>query len=537
MVVCGIGTVVPDRVTGNRAAAVGCARVPRVATPTDQIDRRECLRLGAPTTTAAAAPPPPLGLSEDRVPESLERRAAFERARELLPALAALIAGSIAGGPGAGLLLGAIVGLIAVPLRRFPMPLHLMPATRTLLALIPPVFGCGIFVLADALGPQSFSVSAAEALTAGIAAAAVALAIEAVYPSWLRRRPVRIATLGAAEFAVALEGELRETGIAFAEVVGWIDEAGAARLRDVVLAERIDLVVRVAGPLGEESVRPSGGGLESLLDLPVRTIGADQLYEDLFGHVPLGAIDSRWFLYLMHPQFNTTRPVTDRILEVAEAIPLLVLLSPLLLISALAVKLSDGGPVFYRQTRIGEDGREFELLKLRTMSPDSEREGAQWSVAADPRVTRAGRVLRRLHLDELPQLVNVLRGEMTFVGPRPERPEMVAELERVLPNYRRRHLIKPGVTGWAQVRCGYAGSTLGTAWKLSHDLYYLKRRSRLVNVMIVVETLVIAGLDSHRPLHAPASQLLFGSNLGIDVSADAAGHRSADSEPAVASPA
>ena len=100
---------------------------------------------------------------------------------------------------------------------------------------------------------------------------------------------------------------------------------------------------------------------------------------------------------------------------------------------------------------------------------------------------------------------------------------MVSELERTFPHYRRRHLIKPGVTGWAQVRCGYAGSTLGTAWKLCHDLYYLKRRSRLVNLMIVLETLVIAGLDSHRPLRAPSSQFLFGMDLGIDLSEDAAG--------------
>lgn len=486
-------------------------------------DRIERLRISPPAVSTAGrgGGARPLGLSEDRVPESLERRAAFERARMLLPALAVLVAGLIADGPATALVLGAIVALIAVPLRRFPMPLHLMPATRTLLALIPPAFGCGIFVLADAIGPQSFSISAIDALIAGVVGGLTALAVEFAYPPWLRKQPVRIATLGASEFAVALAGEIEETGIDWVEIVGWIDDAGVARLRDVVVAERIDLVVRVSGSLGEDAREGPGPELESLLDLPVRTMGADQLYEDLFGHVPLGAIDSHWFLYLMHPQFNTTRPVTDRILEIVEAIPLLILLSPFMLLSALAIKLTDRGPVFYRQTRVGENGRDFELIKFRTMTTDSERDGAQWSSAGDPRVTRVGRVLRRLHLDELPQLINVLRGEMTFVGPRPERPEIVADLERILPNYRRRHLIKPGVTGWAQVRCGYAGSTLGTAWKLSHDLYYLKRRSRLVNVMIVIETLVIAGLDSHRPLHVPASQLLFGRDLGIDVAEDA----------------
>jgi lipopolysaccharide/colanic/teichoic acid biosynthesis glycosyltransferase len=339
----------------------------------------------------------------------------------------------------------------------------------------------------------------------------------------LRQRPVRIATLGAPEFAMALEREVREARIREAELVGWIDVSGAEQLRDVVRESRIDVIVRVPAAPGGRHVAPPQGGVEDLLDLPVRTVTADQIYEDLFGHVPLGVIDSHWFLYLMHPSFNTTRPLSDRIIELLEAGPLLVLLSPVLLLSALAIKLGDGGPVIYRQKRVGEGGREFDVLKLRTMTATSEGEGARWSHADDPRVTGVGRVLRRLHIDELPQLFNVIRGDMTFVGPRPERPEMVESLERVLPNYRRRHLIKPGVTGWAQVRCGYAGSTLGTAWKLSHDLYYLKRRSRLVNLTIVLETLVIAGLDSHRPLRTPASQFLFGQDLGIDLSDDVDG--------------
>jgi lipopolysaccharide/colanic/teichoic acid biosynthesis glycosyltransferase len=486
-------------------------------------DPRESLRLQprpVPADGAGSGARRPLGLSELRVPASLQRRAAFARARELLPAVAALLVGTVVSGPGQGLLLGALVGLVAAPLRRFPMPLHLMPATRILLALIPPVLGCGIFALADIVGPRSFEVSEGDALIAGIAAAVVALAIEAGYPPWLRRRPVRIATLGAPEFANALRQELEETGVGEAEVVGWIEEAGPEHLRDTVRQHRIDLIARVGGSFAPDRRGGPTGGVEVLVDMPVRTIGADQLYESLFGHVPLGAIDARWFLYLMHPEFNTTRPVTDRVMEWIEGVPLLVLLSPLLAISALAIKLTDGGPVLYRQKRVGEGGREFDVLKLRTMSTDSESEGAQWSGAADPRVTTVGRLLRRLHVDELPQLLNVLRGDMTFVGPRPERPEMVSELERTLPNYRRRHLIKPGVTGWAQVRCGYAGSTLGTAWKLSHDLFYLKRRSRLVNLMIVVETLVIAGLDSHRPLRVPPSQFLFGRDLGIDISED-----------------
>ena len=142
-----------------------------------QVDPRERLRLGIEGVPSRPLPTRrrALGLSEQRVPDSLQRRAAFARARELLPALAALLAGLVLAGPGQGLLLGAVVGLVAAPLRRFPMPLHLMPTSRTLLALIPPVIGCGIFVLADDLGPRSFEISGSDALAVGLFTAAVAL--------------------------------------------------------------------------------------------------------------------------------------------------------------------------------------------------------------------------------------------------------------------------------------------------------------------------------------------------------------------------
>ena len=128
------------------------------------------------------------------------------------------------------------------------------------------------------------------------------------------------------------------------------------------------------------------------------------------------------------------------------------------------------------------------MNKLRTMKIDAGSE-AQWASSDDPRVTRLGRLLRRTHVDELPQLLNVLRGEMSVVGPRPEQPEFVAQLERSLQFYDRRHLLKPGITDWAQVRCGYARSDIGSAWKLCHDLYYLKHRSIPLDLVIIGETL------------------------------------------------
>ncbi len=367
-------------------------------------------------------------------------------------------------------------------------------------------------MVADILGPEQFAISATGAAVTALVAAETAMVLELFAPAWMADCPVRIATLGAPDFALALDRELAENGLRSHELTGWIDQSIGDPLRDVILANEIDLVVRVSGPRGLRSGRlGEEAGFESLLDLPVRTIGADQLYENLFGHVPMGTIDSRWYLYMLHPEFTSTRPITDRAVELAIALPALAVAAPFLALAALAIKLEDGGSVLYRQTRIGAGGEPFEILKLRTMGSDAQNGGAEWSRAADVRVTRVGRILRRPHIDELPQLLNVLRGEMTIVGPRPEQPAMVEELERIFPHYSRRHLIKPGVTGWAQVRCGYAGSTLGSAWKLCHDLYYLKRRSRLVNLMIIFETLLIAGLDSHRPLRAPQPGFLFSS--------------------------
>jgi lipopolysaccharide/colanic/teichoic acid biosynthesis glycosyltransferase len=149
------------------------------------------------------------------------------------------------------------------------------------------------------------------------------------------------------------------------------------------------------------------------------------------------------------------------------------------------------------------------MLKLRTMVPEAESDGRpRWSEADDERVTRIGRILRRSHLDELPQLWNILRGEMTLVGPRPERPEIVAELERRSRYYVRRHLVKPGIAGWAQLRCGYAGSELGSAWKLCHDLFYVKRRSLLGDALILLETAVEVSRDAHRAVPAPQPRFI-----------------------------
>jgi lipopolysaccharide/colanic/teichoic acid biosynthesis glycosyltransferase len=159
---------------------------------------------------------------------------------------------------------------------------------------------------------------------------------------------------------------------------------------------------------------------------------------------------------------------------------------PLLTVLVLLIR-RDGGPALFRQVRIGEGGRPFVILKLRTMRVQDDDQ-ARWTSEHDPRVTRIGRVLRATHFDELPQLVNVVRGEMNIVGPRPEQPALVDRLEALVPYYQRRHLVKPGVAGWAQARCGYGGSEDGSLRKVCHDLYYLRHRSIRFDLAILAET-------------------------------------------------
>ena len=187
-----------------------------------------------------------------------------------------------------------------------------------------------------------------------------------------------------------------------------------------------------------------------------------------------------------------------RALDVMFSLGLLVFLAPLMIVTAVAIRIDSPGPIFYRQRRIGRGGAEFDVLKFRSMVRDAERQGAQYAAVGDHRITRVGHFIRRLRIDEIPQAVNVLRGEMSFVGPRPERPEFVGELEKEIAHYQMRHLVKPGITGWAQVKYEYAASVAGAREKLRYDLFYISRYTPLMDLAIVFLTIrvVLFGLGS-----------------------------------------
>ena len=415
---------------------------------------------------------------------------------------------------------------------RSTLPLGLMPAARLVLAVCGPVLGAAAAAALALAAGQSLPVAELQAPVAG---AWLVMALGAwVTTRFDDDRRALVAVIGSPGFASDLADELEAAGIRAYEVIGWFgreapgpDTPGVLTgrldylgdlddVRAAVLERQIELLVCGrsesvdADQAADRERDPYALIADSCLDLPVRMLEANQLYEDLLGHVPLGTTDAAWFRYIMHPRFRPTSPLWKRCFDLLNAAWMAVVVLPLVGVAGVAIKLADGGPVFYRQRRVGERGKEFEIVKLRTMVPDAETGGPQWSEPGDGRVTRLGRFLRRTHVDELPQLWNVVRGDMTLVGPRPERPEICAELENRFPHYIRRHLVKPGITGWAQLRCGYAGSELGTAWKLCHDLFYIKRRSILADSLIIVETLFQAGRDAHRALRAPRQRFLVG---------------------------
>lgn len=228
-----------------------------------------------------------------------------------------------------------------------------------------------------------------------------------------------------------------------------------------------------------------------------RVVPASDVLIDLIGRVPLDLVPTdRWLQRLgdtvsIPAGHRIFKRSLDVMFAIAIGIPFLIAL-PLL---ALAIRLESPGPVFFRQSRVGWGNRPFTLIKLRTMRVDAERLGAQWATEGDSRVTRIGRLLRRSRMDELPQIWNILRGDMTLIGPRPERPEFTQLLEKSLPCYAKRHVVRPGLTGWAQVRYRYASSIQDSAVKLEHDLYYVKRLTPALDIRILLLTVqVVFGL-------------------------------------------
>jgi exopolysaccharide biosynthesis polyprenyl glycosylphosphotransferase len=348
-----------------------------------------------------------------------------------------------------------------------------------------------------AISALDFWVADLELGTARLAEAAVAVfalsaAWEHVVRSIAKRRVLVVGTGGCATEVLSelrnghqapftmlgLVGESRSEDTEGVPSLGTFDE-----LSQIVAAERPDIVILTDERVGSWAVDP-------LLDLApagFRVVGVSHFIEHALGRVPLRHLTPAWFMSMLHLRQKPYTRLAKRAFDLLAASFGLLVVAPLLPFLVLLVRLTPG-PVVYRQTRVGEGGRHFTIFKLRTMRPDAEDGSPRYAQVDDDRVTKVGRILRRTHLDELPQLWNVLRGEMSIVGPRPERPEFVDLLEQTVPFWTRRLLVKPGITGWAQLRCGYACDADSAAEKLSYDLWYLRNRNVVVDLAICFET-------------------------------------------------
>lgn len=237
--------------------------------------------------------------------------------------------------------------------------------------------------------------------------------------------------------------------------------------------------------------------IRELLDCRLAGIDVTELLTFLereTGRVRIDVLNPSWLIFGEGFNRGSLRLLTSGVIDVAASLILLILSLPFMLATAIAIKLEDGwhAPVLYSQERVGLAGRPFKLLKFRSMRVDAESDGAaRWAEKNDPRVTRVGAVIRKLRIDELPQIINVLRGDMCFVGPRPERPQFVAELADRIPYYMQRHCVKPGITGWAQLCYRYGSSEHDAIEKLQYDLYYIKNNGLLFDLSILVQTVEV----------------------------------------------
>lgn len=221
-------------------------------------------------------------------------------------------------------------------------------------------------------------------------------------------------------------------------------------------------------------------------------LDSPSFYERLSGKLLIENIQPSWFIYSNGFRITLLKRLYKRFLDILFSLTGLFLALPLFPLVALLVRIDSPGPVLFRQIRVGEKGREFAILKFRTMRQDAESlTGAVWSQRNDPRITRIGGMLRKTRLDELPQLFNVLKAEMSFIGPRPERPEFVEQLTERIPYYNKRHFVKPGLTGWAQICYPYGASAEDALEKLRYDLFYIKNYSFLLDLFIVLETVKV----------------------------------------------
>jgi sugar transferase (PEP-CTERM system associated) len=328
------------------------------------------------------------------------------------------------------------------------------------------------------------------------------VAVHRVVVSPLLRHRIHhnVLVMGTGPEARGLEASLSASNAHSMRLVGFYshaDQVNAIRssrvfgrdmeLLDVVKKFKVDEII--------VAMRDQRGGvlpLRALLDCRLQGIQVTDLprfFERVHGQIPIEAVKASWLIYGNGFRQDLMRTVIKRTFDIVASLVLVTATLPIMIVVAILLGMESGAPIIYRQERVGLRGRTFQLLKFRSMRPDAEADGQPvWAKVGDPRVTRLGALLRRTRIDELPQLLNVLRGEMSLVGPRPERPVFVEMLTQQIPFYAVRHSVKPGLTGWAQVRYSYGANVEQAMRKLEYDLYYVKNHSLFLDFHILLAT-------------------------------------------------
>lgn len=312
--------------------------------------------------------------------------------------------------------------------------------------------------------------------------------------------PENMLIMGTGPTGIALARDILSKPELQLKVVGFLDEKGedigkslvnpgiigaAADVESIVQREKIDhVVISLLERRGRMPIRQ----LLHLKFAGVKVEDAHSFYERITGRIILERLSPSWLILSDGFKKSRTLVWAKRAMDIAVSLFALILCLPLFAVVGAAIWIESGSPILYRQVRTGMRGLPFEMLKFRSMHQNAEEEGPQWAANKDHRITRVGRWIRKFRIDELPQIVNVLRGEMSIVGPRPERPEFVSTLEEQIPFYGLRHSVRPGITGWAQVKYQYGASVEQTKTKLEHDLFYLKHLSIMLDLAVIFET-------------------------------------------------
>jgi sugar transferase (PEP-CTERM system associated) len=344
-------------------------------------------------------------------------------------------------------------------------------------------------------------------ISTGLVAAFVFLMRAALDRAWIAAAPKqRVLILGSHELALTAARELRRRDDLHLDVLGFLeppvnradDNASCSCGPVLGTMEDLETVVQryhVSRIVVAMEDRRGALPIRDLVKLRVQGIRVEDVHTTvsaLSGRIWLNMVRPSWFIFSDGFHRSTSTLILKRIIDLVFGLLGLVLSSPLMLLAAIAVRLDSEGPVIFSQTRIGLGGQPFQVLKFRSMRSDAEcGTGAQWAKENDCRITRVGKYLRKYRLDELPQFINVIRGEMSFVGPRPERPFFVDQLRSIISYYDERHSVRAGLTGWAQVQYSYGASVEDACRKLEYDLFYLKNMSVVFDIVIILKTIRI----------------------------------------------